>query len=700
MICRNRVRLVSRQSVWGVGLLLGFALVPDAAERTSAEQMPATDQGMPTQETQVPNWRALANKVRREESGRIVVIPAPVEDRFKNPWPAGWEDEFRVRADLILKAQAARVIKNVNTFFENEKRTYGFLMAQVLAGDSAHALKLLQQEDVQAQTWHQHTAGIDYFACFTLKHQMRKYFYFGDLLQPVYRQRMFEGAKAWTERDPLKRPHPAFQGKKTGYGPDAVNSWVDARNTENLFLMRETSVYLMAEETGNESTRVKYKNRLLTYVKSLYRIGMGEWDSENYHGHSISPLLNLYDFARDAEVKMAAKLALDFLMTAGAIKYYRGAFNGPSKRDYNHPQPFGGSAACMLWVYFGDTPVPNAHWESDEVHCLTSSYRPPAAVVNLARKRFDKPAELWAAKPRYGAPQQGQVQAPPEQLETHYFGHTFQLGSLVGGTQEPDINGFKAVVFDSKRGAVAVQGVPGSDPHYVGSPQYQSGKLAGPNRIAQNRNIVIWLVQNGNSPWVWVIPETIQTETVRGVTFLRAEKTWFALHPLNLSVIQPSDELTNKLRGGPGKGLSRWEGHLVLTALGKGGKFCGIALEVGEAETHRNYAEFQNKVLTRAQVDASDLERGIAAYTASDGRSVKLVFGTTPSDTQVWRDGRLHDLSQHARYVYRDPNAQTEGLVFLEWGGGTLRVHAGGAQFIGTVDAAGRASFINRFSPR
>ena len=103
--------------------------------------------------------------------------------------------------------------------------------------------------------WHRETDGIDYYACFTLKHQMRKYFYFGDLLEPAYRKQMFTGAKKWTAQDPMRRPHYAYQGQKEGWGPDAKNSWVDIRSTENLYLMRVTSVYLMAEETGNKDDR-------------------------------------------------------------------------------------------------------------------------------------------------------------------------------------------------------------------------------------------------------------------------------------------------------------------------------------------------------------------------------------------------------------------------------------------------------------
>src|SRR5687767_7174680 len=72
--------------------------------------------------------------------------PAPVPDELQNPWPADLERDFRARADLILRAQTAAKPPGGNTYFENEKRAYGLLMAHALAGRSAEAFKLLQGE--------------------------------------------------------------------------------------------------------------------------------------------------------------------------------------------------------------------------------------------------------------------------------------------------------------------------------------------------------------------------------------------------------------------------------------------------------------------------------------------------------------------------------------------------------------------------
>jgi len=141
------------------------------------------------------------------------VVPVPVPEHLRNSWPAEWEKEFQARAERVLNGMCAKEKAaglGGRTYFESEKRDYGLLMAHAMAGTKDVAIKEPQKEDVQAKEWHSQTAGIDYYACFTIKHQMRKYFLFGDKLDPAYKKRMFDGAKAWTEKDPLRRPqrHP------------------------------------------------------------------------------------------------------------------------------------------------------------------------------------------------------------------------------------------------------------------------------------------------------------------------------------------------------------------------------------------------------------------------------------------------------------------------------------------------------------
>lgn len=630
----------------------------------------------------------------KDAEGKLIIVPKPMMARFKNPVSAADEAAFQARARSILDAQGQLKVAAGNTYFENEKRTYGYLMAQILAGKD-QAIRDIQLEDAQATEWHRETAGIDFFAAFTIKHQTRKYFYFGDLLDPDYRARMLQGAKSWTAEDPLKRPHYAFKGPGSGWGPNEKNSWVDVRSTENLYLMRVSAVYLFAETTGNKAVVAKYKDEIRRYAVALYRVGMGEWDSENYHGHSLAPLCNLYDFAEDEEVRLLAKACLDWMFTAGAVKYYRGAFNGPTKRDYNHPQPFGGSAANMLSVHFGECPQKEIDWESDEVHLITSNYRPPAAVLQLARKNFAKPVELFSSKPPYSATTSGDSQAKPEYAETQYFGHTFQMGSLATGTSEDggDVNGFKLVMYDGSRGAIALQGVPGPDPKYCGSPKYEKGKVAGPNRVGQHGNLAIWLVSNGKSPWCWVIPKSVKVTNKDNVTFLEAERTWVALRPLGTSQFEINEPLTRSISEGD---KPAFPGHQVLAATGNAKGFCGVAIEVGEKESHGSFAEFQKQVLA-AEVDLSQLDSGVVQYEAAD-RDKKWLgvnWGDQTRGLGVWRNGKRHDWEAHAKVLYGSEQKEA-GIVHSPWGEGRLAVNAGGESFVCTVTDDGKVSFRNQ----
>jgi len=395
-----------------------------------------------------------------------------------------------------------------------------------------------------------------------------------------------------------------------------------------------------------------------------------------------------------AEVKAAAKACLDYVCAVGAVKYFRGAFNGPTNRDYTHPQPFGGSAPCLLWLYFGDTPLANTAYESDEVHVLSSGYRPPAAVVHLARKGFDRPAELFASKPAYSATTGNDLKSPPEYFETQFFGRSFQLGSLVGGTTsgKTAVNGFKIVAADDRRGAIAIQGVPGPDPRFVGSAKYTEGKVSGENRVGQNGDVAVWLVQGGQSPWVWVVPEGVGVEADGGITFLKCDRSWVALHPVNAGNPKVDDDLTAALTAG--KDGAQWSGHRVLSAKGNGGNYCGVAVEIGEAPEFADFAAFKKASLAKAKVIATRIADGEAEFAGANGKRVALRFAAKPVETGVWRDGSAHDWAGHGKHLYRTA-ADKPAVIEQAWLGGNLTVRAGKATFTASVSEKGVATFTN-----
>lgn len=405
-----------------------------------------------------------------------------------------WVLMFQLRRQLAF-LQLATVPSYGSITYEYEKNSYPLAMAGVLKGQDSTALDFLQQLDPQATE----TRGIDLLSGFTLKGQIRKYFYFGDQLDPAYRQRMWEVMNEFTRSDPLTRianPPRKFWVHST----DDCDTPVDCRNTDNLRAMRDTSVYLMAEETGNEATRLIYKQRLERYVSTLLDIGMGEWDSPVYHGHTTAAYLNLYDFAQDSEVKHLAQAALDWLYTSAAIKYWRGRWNGPAKRTY------GDDAARFFWLYFGNA-APPEKIEHDWIYAITSDYSPPDEVILLAQRQFAKPLELKRTHPHYENWKPHLYS--PAFYETTYIGHSYQLGSLAKGSGG-DWSGFSLLVATND-----------------GSTDELKINAAQPHAIAQYENLLIWY--STKTPEMRFPKADIQT--INNITFLACDQTWITLHP-------------------------------------------------------------------------------------------------------------------------------------------------------------------------
>ncbi|HEY9750477.1 MAG TPA: hypothetical protein V6C63_17480 [Allocoleopsis sp.] len=601
---------------------------------------------------------------------RLPLQPTPVALELRNPWPPEWEQEFQQRAQQVIAFYKGQ--KYGNNSGENEKRSYPYAMFDFLAGNRDQAIAFLQSEDKQAKD-NQHTAGIDYYYSFTLKGQIRKYFLFGPFLDPAYKRRMFEGAKNWTKQDPNRRPHPIYgkgDGSKQGWGPKVRGSWVDDRNTDNLRAMREISVYLMAEETGNEAVRRLYKQKLHHYVATLYHIGMGEWDSETYHGHTLSAYLNLYDFAKDPEVKQLAKAALDWLSVSGAVKYYHGGFGGPSKRDYGSSNVvFGSDAARLLWLYFGDATVPNPEPERDSIHVITSSYRPPEAVVHLARKQFAKPTELLITHPTYENWKPGRADQPAY-WETTFFGQTYQLGSVVSSFKDNDVGPFKLMAQNSRRGV----------DYFVANTEgdrVEAGKNQG-DQIGQYRNLMIWLRPASDTPFFFQVPKSAKAEVENGIWFFRFENTWLAVAPINL---QPYEEVAIADK----KTAELYQQERTLKAISGDSSYTGFALEVGEPATHGRYEQFKQAIKNKSQLNLSRLAQGTVQLRGTTGETLELRHNAKNELPTVVRNGVVHDWLKHLD-LYKP--VAGNGPISLGWKQGRLQVVAGNSSFETQVEPA------------
>ena len=468
------------------------------------------------------------------------------------------------------------------------------------------------------------------------------------------------------------RPHPAH-GVGTGpvggaWDPKVRGFWADARNTDNLRGMREVAVYLMAEETGNEDVRRLYKEKLRRTAMGFMGVGMGEWDSTAYHPHTLTAYLNLYDFADDPEVVGYAKAVLDYLSTAAAVKYFHGGWAGPNKRDYGTLEAMNSSAAAF-YPWFGAANPEHAESELDQAFFFTSAYRPPAAVAEFARKRFDTPVEMLNTHPEYENWLPGKGDAPLYH-ETTYMGGTFQLGTLLEGNDGYDTAGFKLLMENQEGTADFV--VAGST---TGNQlkRHIATSSAGGDRVAQRRNTAVLLnAQHPDAMFVVAVPAEAKRENQGSVTFVRGYKTWVALRPLNASAFEAGKV---QVKGGKG-----YDGKEFLSATGKGGNAAGFVMVAGDEKSHGSYEKFKSAVL-KGDVEMSGRA---AALTDADGGTLKLEVGED-GGAKVWRDGEPLDVDAW-RAVYHTVVPTTgQPRVELGWKERKLTVEAGGHRFVGEL---------------
>jgi hypothetical protein len=439
------------------------------------------------------------------------------------------------------------------------------------------------------------------------------------------------------------------------FSPGARSYWVDARNTDNLRAMRETSVYLMAEATGNELTRLVYKEKLKRFVLACYSIGMGEWDSENYLAHTTMPYHNLYDFSKDPEVKALAKAFLDWVYTANAMKYYRGGFGGPTKRDYGGAsRAFGSSPSHVMWLFAGDSPIKPDEPEEDIAHAILSTYRPPAAVVALARKDFPKPVEMLDTKPTYSNWFPG-ADAAPEFFETMYYANTYYLGTAVSAGASGDVGAFKLLADNAKRGV---------DYFLANSGKKVNSKNAG-DQIGQLENLCVFLNGRGQ-PFIFQVPDTAKQSVEGEVWFVELEKTYLAVRLINLNAPAKTGGIKHK-------------GDSYYTAAAKGGGLSGFTLIIGEAPQYRSFADFKAAVAkssTKVDGDAVTLADGA-------GKTLAVTYNRQNDLPKVVRNGQARDWTKEFD-CYRP--AAGDGPVSLGWKTGTLTIKAGGQTFTQSVD--------------
>lgn len=228
-------------------------------------------------------------------------------------------------------------------------------------------------------------------------------------------------------------------------------------DTENHWVMYYTGIYLAAQtwpdlaETewfngkSSPANLIEAEGWLREWFRITTTIGQGEFDSPTYLMTFLNPMLLLYEFAEDPDMKQTAQMILDFLLADYAVKNLRGNYGGGHSRDY--PQdimnPLTAPDIPWSWLYFGepeflpwDNPMGEPrHSGWNIVFAALSSYRLPDLIYNIATDRSE-PYVLTETKRTRNIIRFAEERNLPVYKYT-YMTEDYVLGSLHGGILQP-----------------------------------------------------------------------------------------------------------------------------------------------------------------------------------------------------------------------------------------------------------------------
>lgn len=224
----------------------------------------------------------------------------------------------------------------------------------------------------------------------------------------------------------------------TMYRGDTENHW--ALHYAALLLAAETWPDTKPEEwyTGNTSVEnyEEAKSWFVHWARLTARKGQGEFDSPHYIYMYVVPMLLLYDFAKDREVRQLAGMALDLLLADYFVESLEGSYCGGHSRTMDKSVQKGSQerVAFLHYLYAGGIPMPESI-HSWNTAALYSTYRAPAEFTNIANKRNDPYVHTELKRVR-NVIRYGDELNPPV-YKYDYMTPLYCLGSLQGGILQP-----------------------------------------------------------------------------------------------------------------------------------------------------------------------------------------------------------------------------------------------------------------------
>ena len=483
---------------------------------------------------------------------------------------------------------------------------------------------------------------------------------------------------------------------------------------------------------------------LKNLTRALYNAGRVEWNSTNYTGHSLNPLLTLYEGAdkcndpNGAANKKRAQACIDWMMVEMGLHYQDGFQAAADARAKTGSfKPFVGSVYQYAIPYFADEAhyptFPTSVWskidptEMEVGFLLNSSYRPPQIAIDIAQRKFPLPVEIQSAKPFYHIDHgtyfnnDGSVkgEAPYSawkgtgkgrrfEFETIWLDQNLTLASAAVGRPDGGQGTYseqcmwRLAVKGQKNGARMMSGNAGNRPTTAGrSPQHE---------IGQFRNVMMQMVQDDDDYFnkIWfTIPDSLRELPLTGEgNFWDVQQYKWVNKDLYLNLgngvfvaIKPFPApLTVELN----TNYSESTNH---SALSFGWDANVVGTVVTEVATTREYADFASFVSVLQSKTITAVNASTSQYTSGNNNTIKMeyvapgTFMMTPytydtpytnplspagSYPKVWGNGTYIDYATWDSYK----TVFGHDLVNQAWGSGVMTLKTANAAARTTIDPA------------
>ena len=441
-------------------------------------------------------------------------------------------------------------------------------------------------------------------------------------------------------------------------------------DTENHWVAYYTGIYLAAQTWPNEdrsqwfngkSSAENFKESeewLHRWMNTTATIGQGEFDSPTYFIVFMTPMLTLFDLARDPVMKRKAQMAADLLFADFASEHLDGNYCGGHSRDYPDDiiNPLSAPAALWAWLYFGEPSVElwqesryrpryRGGWET--VFGAMSSYRLPEVISTMATDRSKAYVHTETKRVR-NVIRFGQEKNPPVYKYT-YMTHDYALGSLQGGilqpiqqhtwdvtyrsdkpnntifTLHPFYSGKELAMFFPEEQKFLADEVNRYHLVYTDPNKWNSSSPCEQTFQYKNAIIVLYNIdKNANHQHIdGFFPKNLdeRIEHPSGWIFCRAGAVYGAFFPM-----QPYEWIEEKINW-------RWR---------SAGLKNGIVAEIGSAAEDGTFDAFKEKVM-RSRPEMNDSGNNVSvSYKTRKGDTMKVVFGG-----ERWLNGKAIDFKAY-----------------------------------------------------